>query len=494
MSKKTLVALLTIVLVATAGVALVYAQSGTDTVTHNTSWTFQNLGDDTANVQVDFYDDTGVQVASEAITVEKSAAFWAPDQPYLPTSLNGSIVASSDQPLAATVNQVAQNTTSGKSGNATYIGFNSDSVAPSMYAPSVMNGLAGIYWTELSIQSTAPSGDITVNVHYFNEDGTEVTGSPSSYVVPAGSPVRVAQEDESYLPTNWIGSVRVDAQDGTTDIALVVNEFYGGNRRKFNQFYSYEGFASGAETVVVPNVFINGYDGLYNASATVQNLGSVPAQVTWHFYDNTPGNPSMGTEIHSFSNVITTSLAVYFPDAAYAQTLMDGYAAGDDEWIGTVIFECTNGQPLVAIVNELSGSFHAASFTGLSEGGTKLNYPMAFVDGFGGYAQTSFAIVDMSDTAGAVNVTVNYIPDTDPDTGCPGCLPWSDTYDFTINDNKYQPTHLPASVLSNGEYIGAIEIVVNTPGKTIAGVMNEILGFGAFNMDNFTSFNGTVTP
>ena len=90
-----------------------------------------------------------------------------------------------------------------------------------------------------------------------------------------------------------------------------------------------------------------------------------------------------------------------------------------------------------------------------------------------------------------MDVTVDYIADTSAN-GCPGCLDWSDTYDFVNNDNKYQPTHIPASVMSGGVYVGSIKITVNTAGKTINGVMNELMG-GA-TQDNFTSFNGSLAP
>lgn len=489
--KGILTTVFTLGLVIVTGAALVSAQGG-DGVTHNTSWTFQNLGSADASVHVDLYGTDGLKKAEDDITVEKSAAFWAPN--YAPLdpvgTFNGAIVASSSEPLAATVNQVAQNTTSGRTGNATYGGFNDDSVAPTMYAPVVMKGYSGLFWTELSIQSTATSGSVDVDVHYYGADGTEVTGSPRTYTVHPGSPTRVAQGDESILSSNWIGSAKVVAQDGTTKLALVVNEFDGRTNHMYDQFYSYEGIASGATRVVVPNVFINGYGGGFSASVAVQNLGDIPAQVTWKLYDTTPGNPNPNTVCHQFSEQLDVAKSVYFPFESYAQTLKDCYNNGDDEWIGTLILESTNSQPLVAVVNQLNGTYHGASFRGLTEGGTELFFPMAFVNAFG-FADTSFAIVDMSGTSGAVNVTVEYIADTST-SGCSDCLDWSTTYSFENNDNQYQPSHLPASVMSNGSYIGAIKITVNTAGKTINGVMNELMG-GA-SQDNFTSFNGSLAP
>ena len=280
----------------------------------------------------------------------------------------------------------------------------------------------------------------------------------------------------------------VVAKDGTTKLALVVNEFTGRASHMYDQFYSFEGLAAGDTRVVVPNVFINGYGGGFNASASVQNLGTIPAQVTWKLYDTTPGNPNPNTVCHQFSEEIDAGKSVYFPNEAYANTLKNCYNSGDDEWIGTLVLQSTNGQDLAAVVNQLNGTYHGASFRGLTEGSTELYFPIAYVNAYG-FANTSYAIVDMSDTPGTVNITVEYIADT---VGCPGCSDWDTTYSFENNDNQYQPTHLPATVLSGGSYIGSIKITVNTAGKTINGVMNELMG--GKSQDNFTSFNGSLAP
>ena len=477
--KKVIAILLTLsVLVATVTVAS--AQIGTDSITHNTSWTFQNLGTATADVSVELYNSAdGTVAASDTFTVTTSASFWAPDYPPLGTAtFNGSLVASSSQPLASISNQVAANGTSGRTGNATYMGFTADSVAPTMYAPVVMKSFAGIYWTEISIQSTATSGSTLVDVTYYNADGS-VAASNTDVTVYAGAATRLAQEDESGLLANFNGSVMVAAQDGTTDLALIVNEFYGTDSNMYNQFYSYEGFAAGAQSVVLPAVFVDGYGGLYNASASVMNLAgpTTPANVTWHFYD-----ANVATEVYSFTEVITTAKSVYFPAEAYASTLMAASLPAD-EWVGSVTLE--SDQDLVSIVNELSGSMHAASYTGLMGGDMELFFPLAFVGAYG-FADTSFSIADVSGTSGAVTVTVYYIADT---TACPGCSDWDTTYSFSVSDSQYQPTHIDASALSGGVFVGSIRITAN---KNISGIMNELMG--APTAYNFTSFNAFIAP
>jgi len=486
--------LVTIGLLVVAGAVLVSAQIGDDNLQFSTSWTFQNLGAGDAHLDVDFYATDGTLAVTDHVTVSNAASYWAPDYPPLNLgtpfiTFSGGILAISDQPVSSIANQVSINTISEKMGNATYMGIAGDKVAPTVYIPVLMKSFGGKYWTELNIQNTSAS-NIQVRVHYYNQDGSEVSGSPLTYPVYAGSPTRVAQADASILPEDWNGSAMVEAVDGTTPIAVVVNEFVGQGTRMYDEFYSYEGFVSGATRIVLPAVFVNGYGVDYQASTSVQNLSGPgsPATVTWYFYDTTPGNPNAATEILTFTERITTSKSVYFPVAPYVQTLLDGYEAGDGAWVGAVIME--SDEPLVAIVNELNLPYHAASYVGLSQGDTELYFPLAFVGAYG-FANTSFSIADMSgDVSTPVTVTVEYLADTEQ---CPGCSNTEDVYSFYNIDSKYQPEHLNEELLraalSNGTFVGSIKITANKP---INGIMNELMG--DFNADNFTSFNAFPAP
>lgn len=454
------------------------AQIGTDTVVHNTAWSFQNLGDSPASVHVDLYDTTGALIATDDFTVDPSAAFWAPS--YGPLDghepFDGGLVASSSQPLASIANQVAQNNTSGKLGNATYMGFTADTVGTTMYLPAMMKSFAGIYWTEISVQSTG--GDLNVDVHYYNPDGTEVVGSPSNYAVPAGSPIRIAQEDETILPAGWIGSATV-VSDGDP-VAVVVNEFYGTSGNMYNQFYSYEGFAEGAYTVIIPAAFINGYDGTYNASFSVQNLNGAgdPANVHYWFYEQ-----ANGLLAYDFAYTVATADARWLPTESYAQTLMDFYAPGDNSWVGSIVI--TSDNPIVGMANELAGGYWAASYVGIMDGSDMVCFPVALADAYGLPANTAFSVVDVNNTGNPINIVVHYYADT---VACPLCSDANVPETFTTVGSYYQPNHIPAGAMQGTTYIGSVCVEATTAGAVINGVMNEVLG-GA-SQDNFTAFNG----
>jgi hypothetical protein len=476
MNKKMLVAVaMSAVLVAALGVAMVSAQGG-DSLTFNTSWVFQNLGASTANVQVQVYskDGSGSPVATDSFTVTKAKSFYAPTYSVIPANFNGGIIASSDQPLASIANQVAQNNTTGRTSYATYMGATANSVAATMYAPVLMKGYFG-YETEMSVQNTS-TGDNAITIYFYDLTGAEVVAARQTATIKGGQSMRFAQNANANLAAGYIGAAKIV---GAAPLAVVVNEFVGTTGGMYNQFYSYEGFASGSQKLVLPAVFINGY-GSFNASASVQNLGASPANVTWYFYDSgvTSGY------VYSFTETIATSKSVYFPNASYASTLVNASAV-DAGWVGSITFD--SDQPLVAVVNELSGAYSAASYTGLAAGtglgATDLFFPLAYVNAYG-FANSSFAVADVSGTGGVVNMTVSYIADKEQ---CAGCGDATFTYDFTTSNSQYQPTHLAGNAaLSGGVYIGSIKIHVNTAGKKIDGIMNETV---AVSGDGFTSFD-----
>jgi hypothetical protein len=189
-------------------------------------------------------------------------------------------------------------------------------------------------------------------------------------------------------------------------------------------------------------------------------------------------------EVYSYTETITTSKSIYFPDAPYASILKNSGGGGGTAWVGSV--KVKSDQDMVGIVNELSGSYLAASYTAFSSGTTDLYFPLAFVNAYG-FANSSFSIADVSGTPGPVSVKVEYLADKG---ACPTCGDASFTYNFTTSDSQYQPTQLAgnAALGTGGVYVGSIHIKVNTAGKTINGIMNEVVSLAGIG-DGFTSFD-----
>jgi len=481
MNKKLAIALaLSLALVFAVGTVLVSAQ---DTLVFNTSWTFQNLGTTTANVQVQFYSTTGsgTPVASDTFTVSKSKAFYAPTYPVVPANFNGGLIASSDQPLASIANQLLVNNTTGRTAYATYMGATASSVANTMYVPIVMRKYGGLYDTEISVQNTA-SGDNSITIYYYDAAGAEVVAARKTDTIKGGQSQRYPQASATGLADGFIGAAKIV---GSSPVAVILNEFVGNAGHLYDQFYSFEGMAAGAKTIYMPTVFINGYGG-FNASASVYNLGSVPANTTWYFYDSgvTTG------PVYTLTKQIAVGYSVYFPLEAYANTLINASAV-DAGWVGSI--KIVSDQDLVGTVNELNGAYIAGSYRAFGSGATDLYFPTAFVKAYGIDANTSYAIADVSGTAGPVNVTVSYLADKE---ACPTCSDANVTYSFTTADSQYQPSHMAANASgalgTGGVFVGSIKIHVNTAGKTINGTMNEIIN--TVNGDSFTAFDAFTNP
>jgi len=129
MSKKTRLAIVVIMVLALAVPLTVSAQSGGP---YTAGFQLQNLDPGTATISINYYDQAGGSVATVPDTVSGNGS-----KTYFPLSavssgFNGSVVISSDKPLAAIVNVLK----SDFNGGASYGGFSSG--ATSVNLPLIM--------------------------------------------------------------------------------------------------------------------------------------------------------------------------------------------------------------------------------------------------------------------------------------------------------------------------------------------------------------------
>ncbi|MGD8969615.1 MAG: hypothetical protein PVI07_19080, partial [Anaerolineae bacterium] len=133
--------------------------AGAQTTT-NTAFQVANLNEtDTANISVVFYDTSGTEVYTMDDTIPggQSKIYVQASMTDLGTTFNGSVVISSDQEVAAVVNQ---NTTGDSRYNAAYTGFSEGS--DTFYLPVILNGFYG-WHTEVSVQNAGASAvDVTI--------------------------------------------------------------------------------------------------------------------------------------------------------------------------------------------------------------------------------------------------------------------------------------------------------------------------------------------
>ena len=260
----------------------------------------------------------------------------SPNTP-VPDGWAGAVEIASDQPLASIVNLFWTGIPSADS----YSGVSTPS--STVYMPNLLK--TSSRRSIVTVQNTDSTDATGVQMIYFNRNGTAVfTGTAT---IPAKS---MKQFDLStiagvdFSATSGTGSLKI--VHSTNKLAATASIHYPAGDRGSAV---YSGFASGSTKIWYPSQFRR-YSGttptLYNANI-VQNLGSTAANVTVHFIGKTASNltTSCTDTIQPGSsqgyNMITQGTA---PAACWTQIQALG-----TNWVGTVMIESTNSQPLAGV-------------------------------------------------------------------------------------------------------------------------------------------------
>ncbi|MDY6877952.1 MAG: hypothetical protein SWK90_17355 [Chloroflexota bacterium] len=392
--KKTVSAVL-IVLVLTGMMTTVASAQ----FTKNTSFQVQNLSSTDANVHIVFYDANGDEVTAatvdDVIPGDSSTLYVQSLNDDLPEPFNGSVVVSSDQPVAAIGIQEAKNADD-ELYQGTYSGFSSEQAATTFNIPTVMKAFYG-YTTEISVQN-AGSSNVNVTINYDGGYSDSATG------VKPGQVVRFDNADTASMPNGYIGSAIVTATGG--EVVAVVNQ----NNEGALQQQTYEGFStSAAGTTLYAPVLMRGFYG-FNTSVQVQNVGGGSTSVTIHY-----------------SNGASDTQTV----AAGEGYLFTQENEGDlpSNWIGSAYITST-AEDIVAVVNQQNTSTgKAASYNAFAGGATSYVGPNV-MKAFYGF-NTSVQVQNISATA--TTCTATFSPGgTHQDSPS---LDQYDTYLFTQANN-----------------------------------------------------------
>jgi hypothetical protein len=147
------------------------------------------------------------------------------------------------------------------------------------------------------------------------------------------------------------------------------------------QLYAYNPFGGGTTLAYAP-VIMNNYYG-YNTALTVQNLGSSSTAVTV-----------------TYSSGLVKTATVAGNSSQLFYTPNEGLAVG---FIGGAKIQ-SSSQPIVALVNESSGSNRAASYEGFKAGSLTANAPIVLKR----YYSYSTSITCQNVGSGNTNITVTY--------------------------------------------------------------------------------------
>jgi hypothetical protein len=473
--KLSVLGVIVFLLCSVGGVA---AQSGVDPGTGKANIFLQNISQtgQSADIALEYTRQQGVTVApasfTESITgLGPGAAKYLlytngwqepPPATTVPDGWAGSVLVSSSQPLAAIVNLFWDGTTSA----ATYPGV--DSVSHDIYLPNLLVRSGRL--TRVYIQNAESSQCTDVTLKYYNRDGA--LKKTSTKTIPANAQITLdlSVENPDFSATAGTGSMHIHSD--SCNLAAVASIHYPS--RDTGGSAAYRGFTGGETKVWFPSEFRRQSGSawsLYNATI-VQNLGSIDAQVIVHFIGKGSSvtktvNDTIKAKASNGYNMITQGTA---SSAVWAIIQSLG-----TNWVGTIMVESTNAQPLagVGLYFSLSNVPDVMGYESIgdSTASNKLYSPAVYRKYIGASSDQWSATLVQNLAATAVNIGVDFFNSdgshaTGPYTvNVPG--------NSSVGLNLHSGVDLPAAALTalGTTYSGGM-VITAPAGSKLIGVTN----------------------
>jgi hypothetical protein len=443
---KKLSILLILALVTSVFVAPAAAQS----ITYTSGFQVQNLGESTATVMIQYYNQDGSQpIADVADTIPASSnKTYYPI--HAPDGFNGSVVVLADQPVVAITNTLGNNPQYAASSESFSGG------ALSVKLPLIMRGNAG-YYTWFNVQNVG-TADATVSIEYV--PGTEGSAdSEGPVVIKPGASHTFNQRDRTTLGDKFVGSAVVTSDQPVVATVMQVGETY-------KNMLGYNGFTGGSDTVSLPLVMANN-SGFYTG-IQVQNIGTLSTEITVSYGANIGG---------SFEPVDES--ATLAPNQSITFLQSTGQFA-TDKYVGSATITSNNGEPIVAIVNQvkLTGVALGSAYNGFDPAAAtdKASAPLIMANNSGYYTGIQVMNVGTDPT----EITVTYGPNT------AGTLaPPAET--ATVNPGDTYNSIQNSGIWTGEKYVGSLTVQAGSGGKIVM-IVNEI--WPAAPGDQFLTYDG----
>lgn len=430
--KKKLVLIFSLLLglfVATAA----FAQGPTS---YTSGFQVQNLSStNAATVNIVYYNQNGTVDATtiDTIAAGTSTTYFGANMEASP-GFNGSVVISSDQPIAAIVNLLGDG---GAFGGASYGSF--DSGASSANVPLVLNNYFGIS-TFFNVQNTG-SAAATVNVTYVGTGGC----SESPVTVQPGAAVTFDQRT-SCVPNGFIGAANVNAGAGSVAVAVV--------QINYQSLLAYNAFTTaGSSTAVAPLVSHNYFSS--RTALQIQNTGGSATSVTVNYAPSAgfPGSACSETQ------TIAAGASANFGDDPFFMNPANGCNAGSG-WVGAAQINAGAGNTVVAIVNSVtSGTPNAAAYSAFdpTTGTNQVDFPLVMDRNYGIFS--GFSVANVGNAPANINCTFS-----------------GTTYTVGANNVAVGEslTDVQLNKIADG-YVGSATCTANQP---IVGVLSQLGGQG----------------
>ncbi len=376
---------LIVLLVLVASLLLIISVAGAAPISYDSGFQVQNLSSNTADVTINFYDQSGNivhSISDDSIAGNDSKTYF-PLPDGVGSGFNGSVVISSGEPVASIANVLGD----GFEFGASYGGFEGGSSEVNL--PLIMKGNAGQYDTWFNVQN-AGSSDVDVTVEYA---GTSCTESFNG--LKPGAAKTFNQADNSCLTAPYVGAALVTASSGGSIVATVIET---GNQTLF----AYNGITSGTENPVMPLAQFNNVG--YHTGIQIQNTGASDTDVTVSY---SPAAGSPGTACEETQTITAGNSGTF---GLFAFSLTSPVGSNDcvfgERFIGSAsVTGNSAGNNLVAIVNQTNFTNYGSSYNGfsLADATSSLTMPLIMDRNAGFY--TGFNVMNVGDSSTTVECT-----------------------------------------------------------------------------------------
>lgn len=390
MKKRISISLLSVL-----ALVLVLAASASAQFTSLTSgFQVQNLSDtNAATISISYVNRDGTENAnvSDTIAAGTSTTYFPIDAS---AGFDGSVVISSDQPVAAIVNLLGDN---GAFGGASYGSFSTGSASANI--PLVLNDFFGIN-TFFNVQNTGTS-PVTVSVDYTVSGGG--TCSSDDATIQPGAAATFDQTEDC-TGSQVIGAATVTSNG---QIAVAVVQHDAQSLLAYNAFTS-----AGSSTAIAPLVSQNFFGS--RTALQVQNTGAAATDVTISFTPS-PGFP--GSPCSQTLNIAAGASANFGDSTFFNATPACNAGSG---WVGSAEIDAGTGT-MVAIVNSVTtGTANAAAYSAFdpSAATTVVNFPLIMQNNFGIF--TGFGVASADGSNIDINCTFANSTETTGDTNVSG--------------------------------------------------------------------------
>ena len=440
---------LTVLIVLVASLLLLISVASAAPITYNSGFQVQNLSSNPAEVIINFYEQNGTVKHSitDTIAANDSKTYFP-----LPTEVgpgfNGSVVISSNEPIASIANVLGD----GLEFGASYGSF--EGGAPSVNLPLIMKGNVGEFDTWFNVQN-AGSSDTDVSVSYAGTSCTE-----NFPALKPGAAHTFDQADNACLPAGYVGAASVTASSGGSIVATVIETGH-------ETLFAYNGFTTGSTEPVMPLAQFN--NGGYSTGIQIQNTGGTATDVTVSF---TPvagaGTACTETQTITAGNSATFGLFAF----TYSPPLGTTDCALGLKFVGSARVSANSaGNELVSIVNQTNFANYGSSYNGFDPASATASVTMPLIMDRNAGFYTGFNVMNVGSSNTTVNCTFTNTTYTVSQAVAPG---------GALNDlqlNKIADRYV-GSAVCNASAGGSIVAVVNELGNsTTADLLFTYEGF-----------------